>query len=270
MRTTTTLLGLLALALATATPANAQSGIQITPDGKRSLINRDLGDERWAISYDFDDRTVTGNVFFRDGRPPAFVWCERVSDDGNPDPGTVEITFSCSGAQSCRTTACAAADWTVINPAVTLPGAFLVPPPASEGSDRVPTTTEELFAYLVRADYRALEHESSVHPSAGPHGGSVLSYVNSILGASLGSGATAHPIGAASIKELYSGDQRTLTGWAVSVKTAVESAGGQGWYWREFFSTSDPTQSIGGQGSSACVGCHAAGLDYVLIPYPLQ
>lgn len=264
------LLPALLLVLATAGVAHAQAGFQLTPDGRRSLINRDIGEERWAIAYDFDDRSLTGNVFFRDGRAPAFVWCERVGDDGNPDPRAVEITYSCSGAAGCAASGCSPDDWQVIDPAIRLPGSFLQPPRPAPDAEQVPTSTEELFSYLTRGEYKRFARESAPHSSAGPHGGAVLSYVNALLDESLRSGATAHPAGSASVKELYASDRVTLTGWAVSVKTSPESAAGQGWYWREFFSTTDSAQSIGGQGSAACVGCHAAGLDYVRIPYPLQ
>lgn len=260
----------LLLAFATADAAHAQAGFQLTPDGRRSLINRDVGDERWAIAYDFGDRSLTGNIFFRDGRAPAFVWCARVGDDGNPDPRTVEITYSCSGAAGCAESGCSSDDWQVIDSAVTLPGSFLQPPGSALDGEQVPTTTEDLFAYLTSGEYKRFAHESAVHSSAGPHGGAVLSYVNALLDGSLRSVATAHPAGAASVKELYASDRVTLTGWAVSVKTSPQSDDGQGWYWREFFSTTDAAQSIGGQGSTACVGCHAAGNDYVRIPYPLQ
>ncbi len=36
------------------------SGIQQTPDSARYLISKDVGNERWAITYNLDDRTVTG------------------------------------------------------------------------------------------------------------------------------------------------------------------------------------------------------------------
>jgi len=45
--------------------AHAQSGLQVTPDGKRTLVNKDVGDERWAIVRSTD--TVSGNVYFPDG-----------------------------------------------------------------------------------------------------------------------------------------------------------------------------------------------------------
>ena len=77
-----TLCVLAALAAGT-TPVRAQpaAGTRTTPDGKQVLISKDVGSERWAISMNLDDGTVTGNVF-RPGAEPSFVWCERTGDDG--------------------------------------------------------------------------------------------------------------------------------------------------------------------------------------------
>ena len=40
----------IALVAFTATLAAAQAGVQITRDGKRTLISKDVGAERWAIT----------------------------------------------------------------------------------------------------------------------------------------------------------------------------------------------------------------------------
>src|SRR4030095_4867700 len=63
-------------------PPTRGSGIQITPEGKRTLVNKDVGSERWAITENADDGSVTGNVFRSDGGPASFVFCERLGDDG--------------------------------------------------------------------------------------------------------------------------------------------------------------------------------------------
>lgn len=68
-----------------------ESGIQITPDTKHVLVNKDVGTSRYVIVQDRDDRSVTGNVFFTDDRPPTFLFCS--SEGGS--------TFACSGADSC-------------------------------------------------------------------------------------------------------------------------------------------------------------------------
>ena len=256
----------LLIALASSRPAAAQSGVQLTPDGKRTLVSKDVGGQRWAITRDLQDGTVTGNVFFPDGGAASFVWCERAAGDGGP-AGEGEVALSCYGADPCLASPCSADGWRFIA-TIALPAAFFEPPPAVD-PDAVPTTRDELFAYLQRGGYRGFARESAVHASDGPHGG-VLTFVNGTLERSLADGNAAHPSGAAAVKELYAADRATLTGWAVEVKTAADSAGGQGWYWYEVFSTSDGTRPIEGFGNPACTGCHASGRDYVRVPYPLR
>ncbi len=103
------------------------SGVQITPDGARTLISKDVGSERWAITYNPDDDTVTGNVFSPGGGDPQFVWCQRTGDNGDPDPYTVQIDFTCSGAGACESASCPTGEWSLIAQ-VTLPGSFFLPP----------------------------------------------------------------------------------------------------------------------------------------------
>lgn len=250
------------IVLAVRTPAAAQSGVQVTPDGKRNLVSKDVGDQRWAITYDLADGTVTGNVFFPAGGAPTFVWCERSADQ----PSDVEVALSCYGADPCLAAPCAREQWSFIS-AVTLPAAFFAPPPAA---NPVPTSSAELFAWLQAGRYLGFTAESGVHPSAGPHGGSVRSFVDDVLEDSLARGGASHPAGAAAVKELYASDRTTLTGWAVEVKLQDDSAAGAGWYWYEVFSTTDGSRPIQGAGNPACTTCHAQGRDYVRIPFPLQ
>lgn len=103
------------------------TGLQITPDGKRTLISKDVGPERWAITLNADDSSVTGNVFKSDGTEPSFVWCEFLSDDGNDDLYERELTFECSGADACPGPSCPAGQWTTLA-TVSLPGSFFLPP----------------------------------------------------------------------------------------------------------------------------------------------
>ncbi len=74
-----------------------ESGIQRRPDGKGTLVSKDVGGERYAITANLDDGSLTGNVFFTDGRPPVFLFCESLG-------GT---SYSCSGADRCGDTTCA-------------------------------------------------------------------------------------------------------------------------------------------------------------------
>lgn len=115
------------------------SGVQITPDGARTLISKDVGNERWAITYNPDDDTVTGNVFSPGGGEPQFVWCQRTGDNGDPDPYTVQIDFTCSGAGACDSLSCPTGEWSLIAQ-VTLPGSFLLPPPAGSSASTAAST----------------------------------------------------------------------------------------------------------------------------------
>lgn len=103
------------------------TGVQVTPDGKRTLISKDVGPERWAITLNADDDSVTGNVFKSDGTEPSFVWCEFLSDDGNQNLYDRQVTFECSGADACPGPSCPGGQWTTLA-TVTLPGSFFLPP----------------------------------------------------------------------------------------------------------------------------------------------
>jgi hypothetical protein len=116
------------LVFVTAQLAAAQAGVQITRDAKRTLISKDVGAERWAITLN-EDNSVTGNVFQSGGGEPSFVYCTEVSRaDG-------QVTLDCSGADRCAAAPCPAGDWTFIAQ-VTLPESFFRPPAAvAQASD---------------------------------------------------------------------------------------------------------------------------------------
>lgn len=143
---------------------------------------------------------------------------------------------------------------------------------AAEGgaaaSSDVPAEPTALNAWLQTGAYKAWPHESAPHPSAGPHGGSVQTYINEALDASLAAGSAEHPKGAAAVKELFTSG--TVSGWAVLVKTQDASEQGNGFYWYEVFDTAPGASPIDGQGLGTCTGCHSSGSDYVRAPYPLQ
>jgi hypothetical protein len=42
--------------------ASAQRNVQRTPEGTHTLVNKDVGDERWVITLDERTGIVTGNV----------------------------------------------------------------------------------------------------------------------------------------------------------------------------------------------------------------
>jgi hypothetical protein len=106
--------------------AQGSAGTRTTPDGKHLLISKDVGAERWAISVDLGDGTVTGNVFSPDGGDPQFVWCERAGDDGSLDPSEGIIQYACRGSDRCAGAPCLASSWVPLGD-VNLPGSFLLP-----------------------------------------------------------------------------------------------------------------------------------------------
>lgn len=145
--------------------------------------------------------------------------------------------------------------------------------PSIPVGDRVPTESGALFNYLKNGDYKEFQAESMVHaPMNGSPHNMVRTYLNDTLIDSFAEGKSEHPVGSATIKELYQSDGATLNGWAVSVKTGASDSG-DGWYWYEVLSTTDGSSPIvSSNGASLCTGCHASdvsGADYVRIEYPL-
>jgi hypothetical protein len=134
----------------------------------------------------------------------------------------------------------------------------------------VPSEPTALLTYLRSGAYKGFASESAPHPSTGPHGGRVLTYVNDLLAESLDASNAEHPRCAASVKELFLGKSE-VSGWAVFVKTEQRSDKGRGYYWYEITSTRSGARSdYEGQGINICVGCHSAGRDQFRAPWPLQ
>ena len=138
----------------------------------------------------------------------------------------------------------------------------------------IPAENDALFAYLQAGSYKAFgAKESGTHPTAGPHisaGNPVRIYLNDALDQSLKAGNAEHPAGVGVVKEMYTPGGK-LQGWSVAVKTDTKSDDGKGWYWYEVTSTTDGSKvPFSGKGVGLCVGCHAAGQDFVLSAYPLQ
>ena len=137
----------------------------------------------------------------------------------------------------------------------------------------VPNDPSRLFTFLSAGDYTGFAAESAVHsPTLGSPHSSVRVFVNSLLDESLKAGNSSHPVGSASVKELYASDGTTLRGWAVMVKTQEDSDNGRGWYWYEIFSTTDGSNpAVSANGSGSCTGCHASGgSDFFRSNYPLE
>ena len=117
-----TLLAVLALVVAAPTLARAQSGAQWTRDRDATLVSKDVGAERWAITYRLADGRVTGNVFRTDGGPPSFIDCRRTSVTDT------DATFDCYGADACGGAPCPESQYTLIASGISLPLSFFFPP----------------------------------------------------------------------------------------------------------------------------------------------
>ena len=129
----------------------------------------------------------------------------------------------------------------------------------------VPTMAGPLFPFLQERSYEDYPAEPSAHPSAGPHG-RVRSFFNQSLADSLAAGSSLHPIGSASIKELYEGS--SLIGWAVMVKTEAP-ASASSWYFYEILSINNPSNPVAdGHGVPGCANCHSAGNDFIRSSLP--
>jgi len=109
--------------------ARAQpGGVQWTPDALRILVNKDVGAERWAITLNLLDATVTGNVFFTDARPPLFLWCERTGHNHSPSLAELLLSYRCFGSERAQSVF-TVGDWSLVSDQVTLDGLFFAPPP---------------------------------------------------------------------------------------------------------------------------------------------
>ncbi|MBA3460027.1 MAG: hypothetical protein H0T46_08705 [Deltaproteobacteria bacterium] len=105
-----------------------------------------------------------------------------------------------------------------------------------------------LTAWLAEGHYLAWACEAEAHPARPPgaHGANRICS-NAALSASE---AGTFPIGAASVKELYSGG--SLSGYAVGRKLTAGTERAS-WYWYEKIGTSVVADSAG---AGLCAGCH--------------
>ena len=104
------------------------TGLQVSPDGLRTLVSKDLAGERWTIVANADDGSVTGNVFKPEGGDPTFVWCENKGPTGDGVSG-----FACWGAPPCTGGSCSDEEWTFIAD-VDLPDSFFEPQATATGT----------------------------------------------------------------------------------------------------------------------------------------
>lgn len=107
-------------------------------DGEQNIISRDVLGARWAIIENVDDGSLIGNVFFPDGSPPQFVWCDLITVVENEDPSLSVYNYDCFGSSTCIPDSCP--DWVfVANVEVT--GSFFEPPPVQPSPTPSPTAT---------------------------------------------------------------------------------------------------------------------------------
>ena len=137
-------------------------------------------------------------------------------------------------------------------------------------SQTPPMGMARMTAWLQRGDYKNWACESAVHAarSPSPHGFNRICSNGAIAAAATGTGPW--PRGAAAVKELLASEtDPSPVGYAVYLKTADDSAGGNNWYWYEIvpLDSAAPHDTNGivadgmgnaGPAKSICVGCHAA------------
>ena len=109
------------------------TGVRLAPDASAMLVNKDVGNERWAIALNTDvtshaEGNLTGSVF-RPGEEPLFFWCSAVDVDvrgGNVADAT--FSWNCYMQQGCSSDECAIglSAWNDIGH-VELPGRFFLP-----------------------------------------------------------------------------------------------------------------------------------------------
>lgn len=137
------LLAVLALVVAPSL-VEAQSGVQWTRDRDATLVSKDVGAERWAITYRLADGRVTGNVFRTDGGQPSFIDCNRTSVNDT------DATFDCYGADACGAAPCPTSQYTLIATGISLPLSFFFPP--GDGPDDNATVANLLGTWRFTVD----------------------------------------------------------------------------------------------------------------------
>jgi hypothetical protein len=233
-------------------PARTVSPAGSSPDGDRAAEREGPSPERRAAGAlgrrAWPERVTQGAIARSCGVRASTKWCP------------LAVLAALATGSACGDSAPEAPDGGAID---------AVAADARLTEDGVPTEATALQAYLVAGGYRSWTAESGPHPSAGPHGGRVRTYLSPGLARSLAQGG-AHPKDAVAIKELY-GSGSSVSGWAVEIKLSDSSNAGRGWYWYEVFSAQPGAKAAtAGVGVSLCTGCHSAGRDYVQTPFPLQ
>lgn len=120
-----------------------------------------------------------------------------------------------------------------------------------DSSPNVPALTnpQEVEKWLAQGGYKSWSCQPAKHPQSGssPHGDNRICS-NPLLAASM---SGSYPVGAASVKELYSGDK--ITGYALGVKIKA-GEGKDTWHWYESFSGAVAANAIADSGCEFCHG----------------
>ena len=120
------------------------------------------------------------------------------------------------------------------------------------------TTQDGITEFLETGEYRDWTAEGAIHSS--PTHGTVRTFFNDTLLASLAAVPAAYPKESIAVKEIYEDDEETLKGWTVEIKVGSGTSGND-WLWYEGFTPN--YDEFYGVGLSACVSCHSSGTDYV-------
>lgn len=186
--------------------------------------------------------------------------CEAADGDASDSITVDEIVVAIASAiEGCRPP--------TATPAPPTPAATATPT-ALVDSQLPPTTASALRAWLQTKPYLTWHAESGRHPSGGPHGGKVRTFLNDRAFDSLTDGLVQHPSGSAVVKELYFDADDVIDEWAVEIKLEEDSAGGDNWYWYE--------GGLNGRGLGICTNCHGGDFrdyrskDFILTRFPLQ
>lgn len=124
----TTLVAAMLLSIASHSSAQT-SPVTISPDGQFAIVQKDVGDQRWAIVQDRGNRRITGNVFSSTGGPAQFVWCDFIGNS----------TYRCSGSSGCAQQPCqwsTLANVTLSDAFFSVPGGQPTPRPSSVPTPR--------------------------------------------------------------------------------------------------------------------------------------
>jgi hypothetical protein len=134
-----------------------QAGSTLTPDRQSFMVNKDIGEERWTIALTLAQldppivSSITGNVFRRDGSPPAFVVCQvRPDSTGSLSDPSSSFRLACKGTDACPSNAreCARTSWRPLADDLTIAASFFLPPGGLDGSASVSAVAAAAMAPL--------------------------------------------------------------------------------------------------------------------------